>query len=364
MNYKSVCEVTYGEFSQPLQSKILNQRIPITGTLELTYRCNLDCPHCYCNQPKKSKQIEEKELSTLEIFKILDALERRGCLWLLLTGGEPLLRDDFSEIYSYAKKKGFLISLFTNGTLITREIADFLSDFAPAHIEITLYGATKAVYEQVTGVSGSFKQCREGIRLLLDRGIHPALKTMVTNINKRELGAMKQFARSLGVDFRFDSLLHPRINGSKSPTNYRISAEEIVKLDIEDSERLSKWKKIMPMSGCLKKNDSLYPCGAGMSTFFINPYGDVGICSMIPDLSYNIKKYSFDDIWDSFFPGLLGKKYNKDFQCRNCELDLLCPTCPGWSALETGNPESKIDYFCDIAKRRKQEFSRIFNENN
>jgi MoaA/NifB/PqqE/SkfB family radical SAM enzyme len=135
----SVSTIPYSEFGVKLQ-KI--GRFAMGGTIEITPRCNLKCVHCYvahCNWPHDILTFDE-------ICKIIDDLVKQGCLWISFTGGEPLLRPDFIDIYTYAKKKGLFVVLLTNGTLITPEIADYLSIYTPRFVEISLYGATKRVY--------------------------------------------------------------------------------------------------------------------------------------------------------------------------------------------------------------------------
>ena len=130
MDCPHVPELSYGEFGERLQDKIKSRRFPLSGSLELTFRCNLRCAHCYaaCGHEGIPQQAE---LSYAEILNIIDQIAEAGCLWLLLTGGEPLIRPDFVDIYAYAKRKGFLITLFTNATLITPEIVDILVDLPP-----------------------------------------------------------------------------------------------------------------------------------------------------------------------------------------------------------------------------------------
>ena len=194
-------ELGYGEFSESLHRRVGNQHIPITGSFEVTLRCNLRCQHCYIPGERRRSR-KEPELNLEEMQRILDEITDAGCLWLLLTGGEPLLRRDFLDIYTYAKRKGLLLTLFTNGTLVTRRIADYLADWRPFKIEITLYGATQETYERVTGIPGSYARCRRGIDLLLERKLPLSLKTMVMTLNHAELDQMKALAASLGVQFR------------------------------------------------------------------------------------------------------------------------------------------------------------------
>lgn len=157
---------TYQEFSAALQERIVQRHVPSSATIEVSHRCPLECVHCYNNLPMSDVDAMRAELSYDEHCRMLDELAEAGCLWLLFTGGEIFARKDFLDIYTYAKKKGFLITLFTNGNLITPKIADYLVEWRPFSIEITLYGATRETYERLTGLPGSYDRCMRGIGLL------------------------------------------------------------------------------------------------------------------------------------------------------------------------------------------------------
>ncbi|MBK8742754.1 MAG: radical SAM protein, partial [Betaproteobacteria bacterium] len=208
---------SYGASSAAIHDKVVNKRVAASATIEATRRCPLECVHCYNNLPMNDQEARRGELTFDEHCRLLDDLADAGTLWLLFTGGEIFARHDFLDIYTYAKKKGFLITLFTNGTLITPRIADHLVEWRPFAIEITLYGATKETYEGLTGIPGSYNRCMRGIRLLTERKLPLALKTVAISINKHEIGAMKKLAEELGVGFKFDAMMTPRIDCSQSP---------------------------------------------------------------------------------------------------------------------------------------------------
>jgi len=174
--------LSYGEFSLALHQKVADQRVPIAGAIEVTRRCPLRCVHCYNNLPLGDQEAARNELTYEEHCRIVDEISDAGCLWLLYTGGEIFLRRDFLDIYTYAKKKGLIVSLFTNGVLLTPEVADRLVEWRPFSIEITLYGRTEETYERITGIPGSFERCMRGIRLLLARGLPLELKTMAMSL--------------------------------------------------------------------------------------------------------------------------------------------------------------------------------------
>jgi len=345
--------IPYHVFSERIHAKVTKERIPVVGGIELTERCNLKCAHCYI-----AHDPEKKEMSRKEIFRILDEITDAGCFWFLITGGEPLVRDDFLDIYTYAKKKGLIVTLFTNGTLITPYIADCLKEYFPFTIEITLYGVTKETYEKVTRVPGSFKRCREGIDLLLEKDIPLKLKTMVMTLNKDELWDMKEYAEGLGVEFRFDPMLNPGLDGSKDPCNLRLSPEEVVELDLADKKRLEEWRKFCKKFIGPPQSDNLYLCGAGVSSFHIDSYGQMSVCLMSRYQSYDLLQGSFREGWNIFFPQFLSQKSKNDYKCGQCELISLCGQCPGWAMLENGDPESPVEYLCQVAHLRAEAFKR------
>src|SRR5579864_4921077 len=184
-------ELSYGAFSAALHERQGGQRAPLQVSIEVTRRCPLECLHCYNNLPMGDLDARRRELSKEEHFRLLDELVEMGCFWLLYTGGEIFARKDFLEIYTYAKKKGFIITLFTNGTLITEKVADYLTNWPPFAIEITLYGNTRETYEKLTGIPGSYERCIRGINLLVERRLPLKLKTVPTTINRHEVFAMK-----------------------------------------------------------------------------------------------------------------------------------------------------------------------------
>ena len=183
--------VSYGAFSQSFHERTMRQHLPLNATIEVTRRCPLTCVHCYNNLPMSDHEASSSELSYQELCRILDEMAEAGCLWLLFTGGEIFARRDFLDIYTYAKRKGFLITLFTNGTLITPRIADYLAVWRPFAIEITLYGRTRDTYERLTGVPGSYDKCLKD--LLLERRLAPRRQVRRGHLERTNRD-MQQFA--------------------------------------------------------------------------------------------------------------------------------------------------------------------------
>ena len=351
-------QLGYGEFSERLHQKVRNQRIPISGSLEVTMRCNLRCQHCYIPAEQRASR-NAHELSLAEIQRILDELTDAGCLWLLLTGGEPLLRRDFLDIYTYARRKGLILTLFTNGTLITPHIADVLAQWRPFNIEITLYGATQETYERVTGIPGSYTRCLRGIDLLLERKLPLNLKTMVMTLNRHELDQMKSFAANLGVKFRFDPIVHTAIDGSIRPTFLRLPVKEVVEIEKADPDRARLWP--ITMQEKLKLNITsrkLYFCGAGRNSFHIDAAGQMSICTSSRKPSFDLLSMDFREAWKSFIPQTISVEYSDDFPCSDCMLRNICSQCPAMGEIEHQDPEARVEYLCQLTKLRYEAFGK------
>lgn len=354
-------EIEYQDFSLKVHRKAeeWGERIPVNATLELTYRCENRCVHCYCNLPVNDKTAITSELTFHEIEELLGRLRDMGTLWLLVTGGDPLVRKDFKDVYLLAKKNGFLVSLFTNGLLIDEEIADFIASYPPFVVEITMYGATEETYEKVTRLKGSYKRYWKGLNLLLERGVKLKLKTMALSINKHEIGEMAKIAKDLGCHFRFDPMLHKRIDKLRTsdPVSYRLSPAEIVKLDKAFPERMADFEEFCDrMTGEPVPTDRLITCGAGRSSLHIMPDGTVLPCSMLLQFGWSVRQYPIEDIWRQKIKRVLDKKREFDIKCSKCKLQNLCGQCPGWSYVEYGDLRREVKYLCEVARARAEGF--------
>ena len=355
MQRTSIREIGILEYSKYLRIDNAKKRLPLHGEMELTYRCNNRCVHCFVNKGSNDRKEIVNEMSYGEICHLLDEMVEEGCLWLVLTGGEPLLREDFLDIYTYAKSKGLLITLFTNGTLIDPYVADFLTEWPPYSIEISIYGMTKGTYERVTRVPGSHEGCLRGIQCLVERKLPLKLKTMILTINRHELKDMRAFAEDLGLMFRYDPILNARIDGDRSPLRFRIPPADVVALDLEDGRRYSEMKSLCEeFSGPYRNPEYLYGCGAGINSFHIDPYGNLGLCTMSRRPRYSLRKGSFKEGWHDFLPEVRAQKPEGEYKCAQCDLLVLCGQCPGLSQLEYGDEERPVQYLCEIGHLRAE----------
>jgi radical SAM protein with 4Fe4S-binding SPASM domain len=350
-------QLAYGTFSADLHHRQSGQRAPLQVSIEMTRRCPLECQHCYNNLPMSDQGARNREMSTEEHFRMLDELVEMGCFWLLYTGGEIFARKDFLEIYTYAKRKGFLITLFTNGTLVTEKIADYLVEWPPFAIEITLYGRTQETYEQLTTIPGSYERCLRGIRLLRERGLPLKLKTVATSVNKHEISAMRRFAEDeLGVEFKCDGQINPRIDCSQSPLAVRLTPEEVVALDMHAPKGASEYRRLakrdLENPPNLANNETVYFCGGGMNSFAINAYGEMGICVISQQETFRVQEAGLRRVWEESLLELRSRKRERITKCVECRIQSLCGMCPANGEMENGDRESPVEFLCNVAHLR------------
>jgi radical SAM protein with 4Fe4S-binding SPASM domain len=373
MNSDFLTSLSCQEFS--LWNKLkLNHRV-LSFDLEVTARCNLCCRHCYINVPKNDEQARNKELNADQIGGIVDQAISLGAVWCLITGGEPLLRKDFFDIYLSLKKRGLLTSVFTNATLIQDKHIRVLKQYPPRDIEVTVYGVTAKTYESVTRVPGSFKAFMRGLGLLIKNNIKVRLKAMALRSNVHELPQIAAFCRKHTKDyFRFDPFLHLRFDRDQTRNeeirSERLSAEEIVAIERADKERLQAFEKscdklILPdraHQGC----NHLFHCGAGNGSFSVSYDGLFRLCSSLwhPDCIYDLKKGTLLEAWHHIVPKVRNMSSERqEFlqRCHSCPIINLCIWCPAHSHLENGELDKPVDYFCDLAHAREKILAKAEN---
>ena len=355
MDCPHIPEMGHREFSKRIYEKAAAERVPVVGSVELTLRCNLRCKHCYVGDYRAEGVPVRQELRFEQWRTIFDQLADAGTLWMLLTGGEPLLHPDFKEIYSYAKSKGFVLTLFTNGTAFSPSVLDLISEMPPFAIEISLYGLTQETYESVTGIPGSHAKCMKGIDELLGRGLPLQLKTMVMSLNRHELWDMKAYAERLEVRFRYDPMIHGAVDGTRHCLQYRLSPEEVVALDVEDAARFAAWQELRgEFEAGRDCSQYLYACNAGIISYHIDPTGQLSLCISSNSRMYDLCRGSFAEGWAFLREVRYQQVTDLNFPCNGCSLRVLCGVCPEWTRLEGGAVEQPVPYLCEVARLRKQ----------
>lgn len=389
-----VADTSLGTFEQRLQRQARRSRHPLNALFELTPACNLRCHFCYV----ALDPYQGPYLSTAQVFAVLDKLHAAGVLWLTFTGGEIFSRRDFSDIYRYAREKGFLVTLFTNATMMNEKLAALFRELPPFSAEVSIYGHTAEIYEATTQIKGSFARFERGIGLLQAAGVPLKLKTQVSQFTQDHLSALFQYAEDRRLKFAVDLMIDYRHDGGDEPTAYRLSATKVLELgeeidainaarpgglqmqvgdegayaDAEDRAAVatptargrsfalpvlepvksSSSASSRPLAECSIEDPSsttedLYRCGAGRVALFINALGEASHCVIDRDPSFPILEMEFEEMWAKM-GAWVTQPLPKDAPCSGCDLRASCSNCPARSRLATGSPYFKDPYYCDV----------------
>ncbi|MDH4136499.1 MAG: radical SAM protein [Anaerolineae bacterium] len=325
-----------GFLMQRLRAKARANDVPLHMMLELTNHCNLWCRHCYI-----SDRPPRGELTLDELKDILDQLAAEGALFLTFSGGEPLVRKDFFQIAAYARKKEFAFTLFSNGTLITPEVADRLQELCPQRVEISLLGGKASTHDGITQVRGSFDRALRGARLLIERGIKVQLKTTWMRENIEESEQILSLVDEMGASFRGASLVIHRRDGGAETADLRATVDQLRAMTQRSYDQNPDVKRIPPDPVPLteEQKQNMSPCGAGQTSCRIDSYGNVYPCAALDIMLGSLGEETFATIWHSSeeLEKVRAIRVSDLTECSSCDLFLRCNRCAGLARMETGS---------------------------
>lgn len=350
-------------------------RLPLAGSIDLTYRCNNNCRHCWLRIDPAATE-KERELSTEEVKRTVDEARRMGCRNWSISGGEPMLRPDFAELFDYITTRSISYSINTNGTRITPEIAQLLRRQGTKMV--ALYGATAKVHDHVTRNPGSFSRTMEGFARLKEAGASFIVQLIPMRDNYHQFDEMVRLAERLSKHWRVGApWLYLSADGdperNREIVRQRLKRAEVVQLDKPDlcyEESMNGCgKNGMPNGDGTTRNgygcqgagdDRLFAsCIASRREFHIDPYGQMTFCGFIKDpaLRYDLRQGSFEECWEEFIPSLAdrvrgGKEHREN--CASCELRSDCRFCPVYGYLEHGRYSAKVEHLCDVARESQK----------
>lgn len=348
--------------TEPYISTYLHQKgrrlgLPIAGNFELTARCNFNCPMCYVHMTEEQVRAAGRELTAEEWLKIAREAKDRGMIFVLLTGGEPLVRKDFFEIYRGMKEMGLLISVNSNGSMLRGEILEkFLAD-PPFRFNISLYGGCNETYERMCGLP-MYDRVKENIRALREAGVDVSLNLSITPYNFQDIAQIYADAVELDVNVRASSYMYPsiRVNGEQYGCGNRLSPEDAAKqsvawdrLRFTDEEFALRAQNMRDLVGvdepeCPVGPDEGVRCRAGSSSFWMTWDGRMLPCGMMPGPTAYPLEVGFEAAWETIKAET--GKIRMPAQCTSCAKREVCPVCAAVCVTETGSFDQVPTYVC------------------
>jgi AdoMet-dependent heme synthase len=316
--------------TQELNAKAVAAGIPLSAHLDLTWRCNERCVHCYLDHD------DQGEMAFAEIDRLLGEMAAAGVFQLTLSGGEPLLRKDFFEIATRARALGFNLRLKTNGILIKEAEAARLQALYLDRIQISIYSHRAAVHDAITKVSGSLERSLAAARFLVGHGIRVTFANVLMRHNASDYREVQRLARGIGAGFTLDPTVTPHLNGDRSLLALNVDRAEMLRV-LHDSDLAGDTAQSCvppPVPGDAELN--AFPCSAGHSSCYISPYGDFYPCVQFPLSCGNVRRQRFAEIW-RHSPQLADVRSVRvrDLPvCGGCVHAGSCSRCPGLAYME------------------------------
>jgi radical SAM protein with 4Fe4S-binding SPASM domain len=341
-----------------LVRKTVEGHVPWNVHIDLTYRCNERCVHCYLDHE------DYGEMTTPEVKGVLDQLAEAGALFLTFSGGEIFLRKDLFELIAYGRALHFDVGLKTNALLIDSGVARRLRELDVRKIQVSLYSAEPEIHDAVTKVSGSLERSLRAIRVLLDEGLQVKLACPLMKQNLAAFRGVQKLAEDLGVPYVFDLTITPKMDGDESVLALRSAATDLLNV-LQDRHLNSRAcaPEAVPTaldfvtgsatsSGIESSAFDDIPCSAGHNSCYISPYGDLSPCVQMPKAAGNLRKQKFEEIWygSQEMNRVRAARESQLPLCATCSIRQYCERCPGLAELEGGDLLGAYERACELAE--------------
>lgn len=353
--------------SNPIEHRLVQKaneaKIPISATFELTPACNLHCEMCYIRMNAAQAEQQGGVKSVEEWLSIAKQLKEQGTLFLLLTGGEPLLYPGFQELYMELKKMGFIITLNTNATLLTEEYTQLFRQYPPRFIKVTLYGASNETYQTLCHTHKGLDRCIAGLKLLKQYNIATKITLTLVEQNREEYDRMIEIAHELGMTTvlnAYTSLyIRKHCTACIPITELRMSPENAAKLEIghlKESKGTEYEHYMEEMADFLKLPLTSIPdglplsCRAGKSSCWINWQGIMTPCVDMDYPAESVNDQPVDKAWKSIVQQC--EELPLHTECKGCTLKQVCDVCYANATNEKKN--GSLDYLCRMAKTKRE----------
>lgn len=350
------------ELKKPItMEKVILQRAagmqkPVSGTLELLPLCNMNCDMCYIRMSREEMKKRGRMRTAEEWIDLCEEMKQEGVLFLLLTGGEPLIFPGFRKLYKALKQMGMILTVNTNGTLIDEDWADFFAEYPPRRINITLYGTNEKTYQNLCHYTG-FEKAVNGIRLLRDRNIDVKLNGSATKANKDQLEELYEIANQLKVPIHVDTYMIPGLRDKNLPIEQqsRLNPEDaaeaellVLKNEMAEKDYYEYRKTILERVDAPAAYPKGMGCMAGNCAFQVNWKGEMHPCLSLSEPSAKVFEEGFKKSWEYISSG--SKLLQLGDKCVSCKYRPVCKTCVASAFLETGKYDGVSEYLCKIAE--------------
>lgn len=351
-------------FELSLLRQAVQNGIPVNGSMELLPLCNMDCEMCYVRLNKDEMEQQGRLHTADEWLYLAKEMKEAGTLFLLLTGGEPLLYPDFRTLYKALRSLGMILTVNTNGTLLDESWADFFAEQKPRRINLTLYGTDDDTYEKLCHYKNGYQKAARAIRLLKERNIDVKVGCSVVSKNKQTVQKIFSIGKELSVPIHLDSYMYPAVRERSTAYDKekRLTPEAAAEIWYQDlrnamSEKdykiyrknmLEMIEKRRELSGSPVENALGTQCMAGNGSFTINWQGEMRPCVMLDTPSVSVFQTGFKKAWEQIRSEI--KTIHSPIKCNTCELRPLCHICPASALYECGSYDEIPDYVCELAK--------------
>ena len=346
------------------------KRSPINAILELTPLCNMNCDMCFVRlSPEEQKKIGRLR-SLEEWMHVSDEMQKAGTLFVLLTGGEPLLYPDFRELYLHLKKLGMIITINTNGTLLNEEWADFFAQYKPRRINITIYGKDSTTYDRLCHYADGFERAVHAIQLLKERNVDVKLNGSITPANVEDSPELIQLAKRLDVPWKIDTYMYPgsRERNQSFNGHARLTASVAAKMRIylmmQSNVNFEEYAKKFIEKGENTSSETYesmsVPCRAGRSSFAINWQGYMRPCIMVTKPEVFVFSQDFMTAWRQIVEDTARIKLSS--KCSVFTMQSVCQTCAACALLETGSYGGTPKYMCQYTENTILQLKKYLKE--
>lgn len=364
----------FSPLAQHIVAKATRKRVPAQGTFELTPCCNLNCRMCYVRLSKEQQQKQGKLRTAAEWLKIAEEAKQQGLLFLLLTGGEPFIREDLPELVAGLQKMGIVVSINSNGTLIDEKAVEWMKKTPPSRINMTLYGFSNETYERLCQTKGAFDRVMHGLALLREAGIAVKLNCSMTPYNVKDMSAIVKFAAENNYPLQITTYMFPPLRRDETQIgrNDRFEPDEAayelaraqflqygkdsIERSLEQSEEMMKNEDEDCQLSLSKEGDKVL-CTAGRGSFWITWKGDLSACGMIPHQGNSVFDTGFSEAWKKIVEETA--LIRLPVECRDCSLKEACRPCMAMTYTEMGEFDQVPQYKCAMTRAMKKAYQTV-----